>query len=148
MVMALRTGVKLGHTLRTRTPIFQELFSGTARLTTAMEEMTTIHTLKPVEVYEDPFKKTGYKKECDLSRPMTQQRIRREVRTGAPGIATDWFLGTPCDSFCPWHAVNGGTRTMARPEGTGLGPRAASEKLGNNFGNFSAGLGFDALGSK
>ena len=43
-----------------------------------------------------------------------------------------------CTSYCDWQLQNGGSRTFDQPAGTGQGPLAEAEELGNKLSRFGA----------
>ena len=84
--------------------------------------------MEPVEVYEHPHDKQGYRAHFDLSRKDVHDKFLAEVRTGPSNVH---WIAAPCTSYCDWQQKNGGTRTFECPEGTGQGPLAATEATGN-----------------
>lgn len=90
---------------------------------------------EPVEVFEEPHEKKGYREHHDVTRKEVRERLLHEVREGDLGVA---WLASPCTSYCDWQLQNGGSRTFDNPEGTGNGPLAATEATGNELSNFAA----------
>ena len=48
------------------------------------------------------------------------------------------WVACPCTSYCDWQLQNGGSRTFDQPAGTGQGPLAEAEELGNTLSRFGA----------
>ena len=48
------------------------------------------------------------------------------------------WVAAPCTSYCDWQLQNGGSRTFDQPAGTGLGPLAEAERLGNHLSEYAA----------
>lgn len=111
---------------------FRELFAGKATLTTQWRG-TGGQALEPVEVYEDPHTREGYKPGHDLLKPEVRAFHLQRAREGPENVA---WLASPCTTFCDWQLQNGGTRSFAEPEGTQQ--RSQKEEDGNTMANFAA----------
>lgn len=114
--------------------VLQELFAGHGGIT--KEWRANGQALEPVELYEDPHLRRGRRAHHDLSDPAVQQQ-HLEAVTDPEGPNVGW-VACPCTSYCDWQLQNGGSRTFGQPEGTGQGPLAAAEELGNNLSRFGA----------
>ena len=112
----------------------QELFAGHAGI--SKEWQASGHALEPVELYQDPHHRQGRRPEHDLADPGVQQRHLAALRE-PEGPNVGW-IAAPCTSYCDWQLQNGGSRTFDNPEGTGEGPLAASEALGNTLSRYGA----------
>ena len=89
---------------------FRELFAGKATLTTQWRG-TGGQALEPVEVYEDPHTREGYKPSHDLLKPEVRAFHLQRAREGPENVA---WLASPCTTFCDWQLQNGGTRSFLR----------------------------------
>ena len=85
------------------------------------------------ELYEDPLHRLRPRPDHDVANAKVQEGLLKEAQQR---VATLWLITSVCTSFCAHMLLNGGTRTFARPEGTGSGP--PSEALGNCLGDFAA----------
>ena len=114
--------------------VLQELFAGTGVITEEWKRNGI--ALPPIELYEEPHLRKGPRQDHDLSNPAIQARLLRDTQeTDGPNAG---WIASPCTSYCDWQLQNGGTRTFAKPEGTGTGPLAKSEAVGNVLSDFSA----------
>ena len=93
---------------------FRELFAGKATLTDQWRVLGG-HALEPVEVYEEPHTREGYRKEHDLLKKEVRELHLRRARDGPENVA---WLASPCTTFCDWQVQNGGTRSFSEPEGS------------------------------
>lgn len=112
--------------------VLQELFAGHGGIT--KEWRANGQALEPVELFEDPHHRRGRRPHHDLSDPAVQQR-RSNSRGGSQrgmGCLPMYVL------YCDWQLQNGGSRSFEHPEGTGQGPLAAAEQLGNELSRFGA----------
>ena len=112
----------------------QELFAGYAGI--SKEWSANGRALEPVELYQDPHYRQGRQPQHDLSDPQVQKR-HLEALSDEEGPNVGW-VACPCTSYCDWQLQNGGSRSFDNPEGTGEGPLAASERLGNTLSRFGA----------
>ena len=115
--------------------VLQEVFAGTGRITAAWRKNGV--ALEPVEVFEQPHAKEGYKEAHDLLQETNRQRLLTQARNGGANV---WWIAAPCTSYCDWQLENGGTRTFQAPEGTGQGPHGERERQGNVLSTFGAEL--------
>ncbi|CAK9114808.1 unnamed protein product [Durusdinium trenchii] len=106
--------------------VLREFFAGKGGISAEWSKTSPI--MEPVEVYEHPHDKQGYRAHFDLSRKDVHDKFLAEVRTGPSNVH---WIAAPCASYCDWQQKNGGTRTFECPEGTGQGPLAATEAMGN-----------------
>ena len=106
--------------------VLREFFAGKGGISAEWSKTSPI--MEPVEVYERPHDKQGYRAHFDLSRKDVHNKFLAEVRTGPSNVH---WIAAPCTSYCDWQQKNGGTRTFECPEGTGQGPLAATEATGN-----------------
>ena len=120
--------------------VLQEVFAGTGRIT--QEWKKTGPAQRPIEVYQHPHEKQGYRQHHDLTRPENQSSLLKQAKNGPANV---WWIAAPCTSFCDWQLQNGGTRTFVQPEGDGTGPLHQSETTGNELSNFGASLFATAL---
>ena len=111
---------------------FRELFAGKGTLTTQWRA-TGGKALEPVEVYEEPHTRGGYRAEHDLLRKEVRDFHLRRAREGPENVG---WLASPCTSFCDWQLQNGGTRSFQQPEGTSQ--RNQKEADGNTLSDFAA----------
>ncbi len=111
---------------------FRELFAGKATLTTQWRTMGG-HALEPVEVYENPHTREGYRQGHDLLKKEVRDFHLRRAKDGPENAA---WLASPCTSFCDWQLQNGGTRSFENPEGSDQ--RNQKEEDGNTLSNFAA----------
>ena len=114
--------------------VLQELFAGHAGIT--KEWRANGSALEPVELFTDPHNRKGRQPHHDLSDPKVQDK-HLQAATSPEGPNAGW-IACPCTSYCDWQLKNGGSRTFEQPEGTGEGPLAQSEALGNNLSRFGA----------
>ena len=114
--------------------VLQELFAGYAGI--SKEWSANGRALEPVELYTDPHHRQGRQPQHDLSDPQVQKR-HLEAISDVDGPNVSW-VACPCTSYCDWQLQNGGSRSFDNPEGTGEGPLAASEVLGNTLSRFGA----------
>ena len=98
-----------------------ELFGGAAGLTSALQA-EGLPCGVPYDCYP---KKKLYLRDHDLTRPEVADRIVAECERGAYFYV---HLGIVCSSFTLLTNLNGGTRTLQRPEGTGTNLK---EEIGN-----------------
>ena len=91
---------------------FRELFAGKATLT-AQWRAVGGQALEPVEVYEEPHTREGYRQNHDLLRKEVRDFHLRRAREGPENVG---WLASPCTSFCDWQLQNGGTRSFQSPE--------------------------------
>ena len=120
--------------------VLQELFAGTGRVSDAWRRSGGI-ALTPVEVYSDPVHQQGYQSDYDLAKPTVQQTYLQAASDGDVSIG---WVASPCTSYCDWSLQNGGSRTFDNPVGTGAGPMAFTETVGNTLSEFGA-LYFETL---
>ena len=113
--------------------VLQEVFAGTGGLTAEWKRHG--EALEPVEIFEDPHLKRGYKPDHDVQCPEVRQRLIQGAQSGKANVH---WLASPCTSYCDWQLSNGGSRTFELPQGSGTGPLAATESLGNELSEFSA----------
>ena len=102
------------------------------------------HTLEPIEVFEDPMQRKGYRPDHDLKDPQVRKRLLAQARElPGPSSPNLYHLGTVCTSFCDFNLLNGGTRTYERPQGDPdrLTP---SEQDGNLYCEFTCDLCHEA----
>ena len=118
--------------------VLQELFAGYAGI--SKEWSANGNALEPVELYQDPHLRQGKRAHHDL--PEIQRR-HRDPLCEPDGPNVGW-IACPCTSYSDWQLQNGGSRTFENPEGTGEGPLAASEQLGNELSRFGAAY-FEAM---
>ena len=123
------TGTDDPHTL-----LMQELFAGTGAI--SKEWNAHGQACSPVELYKEPHLRQGPQPEQDLTKPEVQTRLLTAV-TAVDGPNVSW-IASPCTSYCDWQLQNGGTRTFTNPYGTGQGPLANTEEVGNCLSTFSA----------
>lgn len=88
--------------------VLQEVFAGVGRITE--EWRRTGHAQEPIEVFNQPHLKQGYRPEHDLLRPEVQTKVRQEAITGPANV---WWIAAPCTTYCDWQLQNGGSRTFA-----------------------------------
>ena len=132
--MPLVRGIRAaGHGYEGDALVLRELFAGTGRIT--HEWQRAAPALEPIEVYEDPHRRQGYRGDHDLLQPAIQQKILQEIREGPSNV---FWLAAPCTSFCDWQQQNGGSRSFQLPLGTGSGPLAKTEAAGNSLSDFAA----------
>ena len=113
------------YPLRGRSLCFQEVFAGSGVMTQGWLR-AGVRCMEPIEVYEEPHLKQGYRAAFDLTLPDVRQRLLYQARDGQANV---WWLAGPCTSFCDW---NNGTRSFQRPEGgSGGRPLTESEEIGN-----------------
>ena len=93
--------------------LLRELFAGRAVLTTEWERQEG-RALQPVEVFEEPHTREGYRAEHDLLRPEVREAHLLRARQGPENVG---WVASPCTSYCDWALQNGGTRTFAKPRG-------------------------------
>ena len=122
--------------------VLQELFAGTGRITHGWQAGGK--ALTPVEVFEDPHARKGYRAQDDLLLLDNQQRVLADVKQGRANV---WWIAAPCTTYCDWQLQNGGTRTFAKPEGTGEGSYGQREQDGNALSTFAAEVFVTALES-
>ena len=107
--------------------VLQELFAGHGGIT--KEWRANGQALEPVELFEDPHRRRGRRPHHDLADPAVQQKhLDAVAHEDGPNVG---WVASPCTSYCDWQLQNGGSRTFDWPEGTGQGPLAATEELGN-----------------
>ena len=129
-------GGQVYRTVRTRANgvvVFKEIFAGMGDLTREWRRNGVAE--EPVEVYEEPHEKRGYRKHHDITKPEVRARLLKEAKDGDIGVG---WLAAPCTSYCDWQLQNGGSRTFTQPEGTGEGPLAETEAVGNVLSHFAA----------
>ena len=114
--------------------MLRELFAGHATLTDAWRAKGG-RALEPIEVWEFPHQKTGYRKEHDLTRPEVQGVHLQRAKHGPENVT---WIASPCTSYCDWNLQNGGSRTWEHPEGGHGRPLTDSEALGNTLSEFGA----------
>jgi hypothetical protein len=114
----------------------KELCAGKAVITRAWRRLGH-EAYEPVEVFEDPHAKQGYRRSHDLTYPDVQ--LVHLTAAADPEAENVGWIATPCTSFCDWGLENGGTRSFDQPEG-GTGGRALTpvETTGNVLGDFGA----------
>ena len=115
--------------------VLQEVFAGTARISTAWAKNGI--SCEPIEVFQQPHDKKGYKKEHDMLIASNRQRLMDQAKQRTAQV---WWIAAPCTSYCDWQLENGGTRTFQHPEGTGQGPHGEREQQGNVLSTFGAEL--------
>ena len=124
------------RTVRTRSSgvvVFREIFAGKADLTREWRRNGIAE--EPIEVFEDPHERKGYRRDHDLTRLEVQKRLLSEAKDGDLGVG---WVASPCTSYCDWQLQNGGSRTFENPVGTGQGPLAETEATGNVLSEFAA----------
>ena len=114
--------------------VLRELFAGYATLTSEWRRQGG-KALEPVEVYQDPHVKSGYRAEHDLLLPAVQQAHLARARHGPENVG---WVASPCTSYCDWNIENGGSRTFQHPEGGDGRPLTAREEEGNRLSEFGA----------
>lgn len=129
-------GMDVQRSVRPTAPglLFRELFAGKAVLTAAWEHHGG-QFLQPVEVFEEPHTRTGYRREHDLLRPEVREEHLLRARQGPENVA---WVASPCTSYCDWALQNGGTRTFSNPRGAEGGPITQKERDGNTLSDFGA----------
>ena len=120
--------------------VLQEVFAGTGRITEAWKRSGVAK--QPIEVFEEPHRRRGYRAEHDLLKKEVQQKVKQSCKQRDANV---WWIAAPCTSYCDWQLQNGGSRTFEVPEGTGCGPLAEREKEGNELSTFAAELFLEAL---
>ena len=120
--------------------VLQEVFAGTGRVTEVWKKSGVAK--EPIEVFEEPHQRRGYRADHDLRRSEVQQKVRTALKQREANV---WWIAAPCTSYCDWQLQNGGSRTFEVPEGTGCGPLAEREEEGNQLSTFAAELFLDAL---
>ena len=114
--------------------LFRELFAGKAILTTAWKDAGG-RALEPVEVYEDPHQKDGFRPEHDLLDPSVQSFHMTSALQGPENVS---WIAAPCTSYCDWNLQNGGSCTFAAPQGGQKKPMTEKEVQGNGMSEFAA----------
>ena len=114
--------------------VLRELFAGKATLTAEWRRQGG-KALAPVEVYEDPYTRTGYVKAHDLLLPENRQAHLHRAKCGPENIG---WVAAPCTSYCDWNLENGGSRTFQQPEGGDGRPLTDKELAGNALSEFAA----------
>ena len=129
-------GMDVQRSVRPTAPglLFRELFAGKAVLTAAWEQHGG-QFLQPVEVFEEPHTRTGYRREHDLLRPEVREEHLLRARQGPENVA---WVASPCTSYCDWALQNGGTRTFSNPRGAEDGSITQKERDGNTLSDFGA----------
>ena len=89
-----------------------------------------VKVLEPIEVFEEPHLKRGYRAEHDLLRPEVQKRLIVDAKEGPANI---FWIAAPCTSFCDWGLQNEGTRSFERPEGGSGGRQLKQSELDGNM---------------
>ena len=120
--------------------VMQEVFAGSGRITTKWSE--TAPAEEPIEVFEEPHKKRGYRQDHDLLLEANRNKLREKARKGPANV---WWLAAPCTSFCDWQLQNQGSRTFQEPEGGGDGPQQQRELDGNSLSTLTAEIFEDLL---
>ena len=121
--------------------VLQEVFAGTGRVTEVWKKSGVAK--EPIEVFEEPHQRRGYRADHDLRRSEVQQKVRTALEQREANV---WWIAAPCTSYCDWQLQNGGSRTFEVPEGTGCGPLAEREEEGNQLSTFAAGALLGCLG--
>ena len=120
----------------------QEVFAGVGKLTAAWLRHGG-KAEEPIEVYADPHRKQGYRREHDVTKDDVFSRLRSSAKASKGKC---WWIASPCTSFCDWGLMNHGTRSFERPQGGTNGiPLKESEMLGNMLADRSADLFVDVL---
>ena len=114
--------------------LLRELFAGHAVLTKQWERQGG-QALQPVEVFENPHTRDGYRAEYDLLRPEVREEHLLRARQGPENVG---WIASPCTSYCDWALQNGGTRTFAAPRGAEGGGITQKEQEGNTLSDFGA----------
>ena len=115
-------------------PRVQEVFAGAGVWTKAMTS-AGIPANPPVELYTDPLRKTGKRKEFDLmDDQIAEHYLRAAQELPGPTVANVWEFGTPCTSYCDFNKINNGTRTFTEPRG--VNP-TKTEQEGNHFCDYT-----------
>ena len=114
--------------------LFRELFAGRAVLTKEWEHQGG-RALLPVEVFEEPHIREGYRAEHDLLQPEVREAHLLGARQGPENVG---WVASPCTSYCDWALQNGGTRTFAKPRGDEGGGITQKEMDGNTLSDFGA----------
>eukprot|EP00435_Cladocopium_sp_Y103_P076192 s59_g80.t1 len=113
--------------------VLQEVFAGSGRITSKWKE--THSAEEPIEVFEDPHRRRGYKQSHDLLLDSNRRSLGEKAHAGPANV---WWLAAPCTSFCDWQLQNGGTRTFQDPEGGQDGPQQQRELDGNVLSTLAA----------
>ena len=130
--------------VRGRVLCFQEVFAGSAVLSKAFEA-AGVKVIEPIEVFEDPHRRQGYREAFDLTLPQVQKDL---IYAAGRGPANIWWIASPCTSFCDWGLQNGGTRTFECPaRGAGGADLKPTELEGNLLSKVGAEVFLKALES-
>ena len=116
IVGCIRAGAEPGgpsFKVRGRVLCFQEVFAGSAVLSSAFEA-AGVKVMEPIEVFEDPHRRQGYREAFDLTLPQVQKDL---IYAAGGGPANIWWIASPCTSFCDWGLQNmvGRGRSNALP---------------------------------
>ena len=103
-----------GHSELPPALLLREVFAGKGNLSLAMCRVFTCHVVEP----------SCYVPAHDLLKP----RVCSQLKLKPQQSGQLWHFGLPCSSFSLLKNCNHGTRTRARPEGTGNLQR---ERVGN-----------------
>lgn len=112
--------------------VMQEVFAGSGRITAKWKATAPVE--EPIEVFEEPHKKRGYRQDHDLLLVANRNKLREKARRPA----NVWWLAAPCTSFCDWQLQNQGSRTCQEPEGGREGPQQQRELDGNSLSTLTA----------
>ena len=118
--------------------ILQEVCAGTAGITKAWRRLGLLAE-EPIELYEDPERRSGPRAEHDVTRSEVQKRLLRAAAD--PHGPNVWIIEPPCTSYCDFLLWSGGTRTFHCPHGGSDGqPLTNNEEVGNQISDFMARL--------
>ena len=89
--------------------VLQEVCAGSAGITRAWHKLGFVAE-EPIELYEDPERRTGPRADHDLTRAEVQKRLLRAAADkDGPNV---WVIAPPCTSYCDFLPWSGGTRTF------------------------------------
>ena len=112
--------------------ILKEFFAGHGVISQGWRSAGEV-ALEEVELYQDPHRQQGRRDGHDLSNPVVQAQVFKELDEDLFNI--EW-IACPCTSYCDWNLQNGGTRTFANPHGQ----PTDKEAMGNTLSCFGAAL--------